>query len=247
MVGEVDAGPSTLEVPTDVDLSEEAVTRAAEAQEKVLVLRDCTMEFGGVVAMDDVSIEVHKGQIFGIIGPNGAGKTTLFNCVTGVYRPTAGRDRARRPSRSSASKPHHITVGRRRPHVPEHPAVPEHDRGREHHGGRRRPARDERPRRAAQQPAVLPGGAPRQGRGDSPARVRRHPATAPSRPPATCPTATSAGSRSPGRSPPSPRSCSSTSRRPASTRPRSRRSSASSARSATAGSPWSSSSTTWAW
>ena len=67
------------------------------------------MEFGGVVAMNDVSIEVHRGQIFGIIGPNGAGKTTLFNCVTGVYRPTDGRDRARRPSRSSASKPHQIT------------------------------------------------------------------------------------------------------------------------------------------
>ena len=90
VIGEVDAGPSTLEVPTDVDLSEEAVTRATEAQEKVLVLRNCTMKFGGVVAMDRVSIEVHKGQIFGIIGPNGAGKTTLFNCVTGVYRPTAG-------------------------------------------------------------------------------------------------------------------------------------------------------------
>ena len=90
VVGEVDAGPSTLEVPTDVDLSEEAVTRATEAQEKVLVLRGCTMEFGGVRAMYMVSIEVHKGQIFGIIGPNGAGKTTLFNCVTGVYRPTNG-------------------------------------------------------------------------------------------------------------------------------------------------------------
>ena len=84
-------GPSTLEVPTDVDLSEEAVTQSRpRPQEKVLVLRDCTMEFGGVVAMSDVSIEVHKGQIFGIIGPNGAGKTTLFNCVTGVYRPTDG-------------------------------------------------------------------------------------------------------------------------------------------------------------
>ena len=90
VVGEVDVGPSTLEVPTDVDLSEEAVTRATETQEQVLVLRGCTMEFGGVVAMDSVSIEVHKGQIFGIIGPNGAGKTTLFNCVTGVYRPTDG-------------------------------------------------------------------------------------------------------------------------------------------------------------
>ena len=87
---DLDVAPSSMDVPTDVDLPEESVARAAEAHEKVLVLKECTMEFGGVVAMSHVSIEVHRGQIFGIIGPNGAGKTTLFNCVTGVYRPTAG-------------------------------------------------------------------------------------------------------------------------------------------------------------
>ena len=52
---------------------------------------------------------MHKGQIFGIIGPNGAGKTTLFNCVTGVFRPTERRDRARRATRSSGKQPHRIT------------------------------------------------------------------------------------------------------------------------------------------
>jgi branched-chain amino acid transport system permease protein len=61
-----------------------------EAAETVLELRDVTMAFGGVVAMDQVSVAVRRGQIFGIIGPNGAGKTTLFNCVTGFFRPTAG-------------------------------------------------------------------------------------------------------------------------------------------------------------
>ena len=164
------------------------------------------MEFGGVVAMNDVSIEVHKGQIFGIIGPNGAGKTTLFNCVTGVYRPTAGEIEL--DGRSIAGqKPHHITVGGRRPHVPEHPPVPEHDRRREHHGRCRRPARDQRPRGAAEQPPLLPGGAA-SGRPRPPACWSSSASrTAPSRPPATSRTATSAGSRSPGRSPPSRRSC----------------------------------------
>jgi branched-chain amino acid transport system ATP-binding protein/branched-chain amino acid transport system permease protein len=61
-----------------------------EAAETVLELSDVTMAFGGVVAMDQVSVSVRRGQIFGIIGPNGAGKTTLFNCVTGFFSPTAG-------------------------------------------------------------------------------------------------------------------------------------------------------------
>ena len=53
------------------------------------------MAFGGVVALNDVSITVHREQIFGIIGPNGAGKTTLFNCVTGVFQPTERRHQPR--------------------------------------------------------------------------------------------------------------------------------------------------------
>jgi branched-chain amino acid transport system permease protein len=61
-----------------------------EAAETVLELRQVTMKFGGVVAMEDVSLAVRRDQIFGIIGPNGAGKTTLFNCVTGIFKPTGG-------------------------------------------------------------------------------------------------------------------------------------------------------------
>ena len=49
------------------------------------------MQFGGVVALDNLSLEVNKGEIVALIGPNGAGKTTAFNCVTGVYEPTNGR------------------------------------------------------------------------------------------------------------------------------------------------------------
>ena len=49
------------------------------------------MQFGGVVAVDGLSLEVNQGEIVALIGPNGAGKTTAFNCVTGVYEPTNGR------------------------------------------------------------------------------------------------------------------------------------------------------------
>lgn len=46
--------------------------------------------FGGVIATNNVSIDINKNEIFGIIGPNGAGKTTLFNMITGVYHPSEG-------------------------------------------------------------------------------------------------------------------------------------------------------------
>lgn len=49
------------------------------------------MQFGGVVAVSDLNIEVRKGEIVALIGPNGAGKTTAFNCITGVYQPTKGK------------------------------------------------------------------------------------------------------------------------------------------------------------
>ena len=59
--------------------------------ENVLRLQDVTMQFGGVVAVDNLSLEVNKGEIVALIGPNGAGKTTAFNCITGVYQPTNGK------------------------------------------------------------------------------------------------------------------------------------------------------------
>ena len=57
----------------------------------VLRLENITMQFGGVVAVNDLSMEVNKGEIVALIGPNGAGKTTAFNVITGVYAPTNGR------------------------------------------------------------------------------------------------------------------------------------------------------------
>ena len=59
-------------------------------RENVLRLEDVTMQFGGVVAVNNLSLEVDRGEIVALIGPNGAGKTTAFNCVTGVYEPTNG-------------------------------------------------------------------------------------------------------------------------------------------------------------
>ena len=56
----------------------------------VLDVKDLCMYFGGVKAVDGLSFQVKKGEIFGLIGPNGAGKTTVFNCITQFYKPTAG-------------------------------------------------------------------------------------------------------------------------------------------------------------
>ena len=56
----------------------------------VLRIENITMQFGGVVAVDNLSMEVKEGEIVALIGPNGAGKTTAFNAITGVYEPTNG-------------------------------------------------------------------------------------------------------------------------------------------------------------
>jgi branched-chain amino acid transport system ATP-binding protein len=58
--------------------------------ESVLRLENVTMQFGGLVALNDVSFEIKKQEILGLIGPNGAGKTTVFNVITGVYQVTKG-------------------------------------------------------------------------------------------------------------------------------------------------------------
>ena len=60
------------------------------ASQPLLAVRDITMRFGGIVALDGVSFDMAGGQIVGLIGPNGAGKTTLFNCVSRLYTPNQG-------------------------------------------------------------------------------------------------------------------------------------------------------------
>ncbi|MGL5927840.1 MAG: ABC transporter ATP-binding protein [Dermatophilaceae bacterium] len=70
----------------------ESVTGGHHVGEKVVLqASNVTMRFGGLTAVDDVSMAVREGEIVGLIGPNGAGKTTFFNCLTGMYIPTQGR------------------------------------------------------------------------------------------------------------------------------------------------------------
>lgn len=56
----------------------------------ILELKEATIRFGGLTAVNKVSFHIEPGQLFGLIGPNGAGKTTCFNLITGVYKPTSG-------------------------------------------------------------------------------------------------------------------------------------------------------------
>ena len=62
----------------------------ARGQEPLLAVRDVSVVFGGIIALNGVSFDMHQGQILGLIGPNGAGKTTLFNCLSRLYQPSAG-------------------------------------------------------------------------------------------------------------------------------------------------------------
>ncbi len=65
----------------------------------LLSVERLTMRFGGLAAIDDLSLDVPPGKITGVIGPNGAGKTTFFNCLTGFYKPTVGSVRLNHPER----------------------------------------------------------------------------------------------------------------------------------------------------
>ena len=83
----------------------------------MLDVKNLSISFGGLKAVDDFSITIEKGQLYGLIGPNGAGKTTIFNLLTGVYKPDGGRilldgkvTRQSRSIRQASREPSRISV-----------------------------------------------------------------------------------------------------------------------------------------
>ncbi len=80
----------------------------------VLEVTELSQNFGGLRALNDLSLTVGRGEIVALIGPNGAGKTTFFNCVTGIYTPTEGQvwlyDGSGERQLLNGRKPHHITA-----------------------------------------------------------------------------------------------------------------------------------------
>jgi len=81
--------------------------------EPILEVKDLTMDFGGLRALDHLDLEIDKGEIVALIGPNGAGKTTFFNCITGIYTPTEGdvviSPPGKKRERINGLKPNHVT------------------------------------------------------------------------------------------------------------------------------------------
>lgn len=71
--------------------SPEPVSSGITGLQPIVSARELVMQFGGMRAVDGMSLDLHRGEILGLIGPNGAGKTTLFNLVAGALKPTAGR------------------------------------------------------------------------------------------------------------------------------------------------------------
>ncbi|ALE07585.1 branched-chain amino acid ABC transporter ATP-binding protein [Arthrobacter sp. ERGS1:01] len=85
--------------PVEALVVDDDVAEAAAAERDIDVavgddlveVKNLTIKFGGLVALDNVSFTIKRGEILGLIGPNGAGKTTCFNAMTGVYKPTSGQ------------------------------------------------------------------------------------------------------------------------------------------------------------
>ena len=82
--------PTATPTPTPAHADGASTEGAAFMGQTVLRVQNATMQFGGLTALNDFTLEVKRGDLQGLIGPNGAGKTTAFNVITGVYAPTSG-------------------------------------------------------------------------------------------------------------------------------------------------------------
>jgi branched-chain amino acid transport system ATP-binding protein len=80
----------TTDAGRTISASGSTTVMAGNGDAPVLRTSQCTIRFGGLVAVNELDMNVRPGEIYGLIGPNGAGKTTIFNLLTGVYRPTSG-------------------------------------------------------------------------------------------------------------------------------------------------------------
>jgi branched-chain amino acid transport system ATP-binding protein len=83
-------GNGAVEMSLFGSLEKGGLVEANVAEGTILEVRDLSLCFGGLIALEDVNVEVRKHEILAIIGPNGAGKTSLFNCITGFYHPEKG-------------------------------------------------------------------------------------------------------------------------------------------------------------
>ena len=81
------------------------VPRPGGEADTVLEVQEVTLRFGGLVALDNISLNVREGEIVGLIGPNGAGKTTLFECISGFYHPDRGHVYYRVPEGADGADP----------------------------------------------------------------------------------------------------------------------------------------------
>ncbi len=86
-----EAGPDRSAITAKQESTISGIRQAGYKVTDFFQMDNVTIRFGGLTAVDRVTFQVERGAIFSIIGPNGAGKTTLFNCISGLYRPNAGR------------------------------------------------------------------------------------------------------------------------------------------------------------
>jgi ABC-type branched-subunit amino acid transport system ATPase component len=89
----------------DPTLTTAEALRHGQDIESILDVQEVTLRFGGLVALDNISLTVQEGEIVGLIGPNGAGKTTLFECISGFYRPDRGHVYYRVPEGADGGEP----------------------------------------------------------------------------------------------------------------------------------------------